>query len=449
MGAYPGTNDNGEDVVTVKITDFSAITKKYETADKIKITNNEGNDGVYKAPGEICKALCEVKNGSVTEKIWNGFIEFKLDADGDIKEIKMAKTVIDENDDKDTFYDLLKVSNISVEKYTAKTPNYAFIASGAKTLYAEKGSTVFLKCNSEDENKNRATTTITDIFTNDKKYSIVAYGKNPETCLADFVVSYGSTTATEKRYTYSSLYMVDKISNVLLEDEEVLMLNATRLKTDGKIESVMLYSEKGDFVAKDGSEYSYLERCPDLIETGTLYKPENGDIVRIVTDADDTNFIDEMYMVYKTNAEDLSSKENKNTGWIVGADALYDNTKTMGNPYAIQTTNPVTNAASFTDSQWRTVVNQGYITAYDSGVVGYTTQNLSENAFNKNLTQYLTSNFRRSDVALFVMEGGRKGKTITVASDSDIRTYESYRNGASKLILVYCYFAGVGILINE
>lgn len=453
LSVKQGLDDDGDEGMYIRIMGFeTGIVSRYVITENIKITNNEGKTVKCTVPAAMERALCLQKDGIITDKIWDGFITYTLDKDGNIKNIDMARTIKDKSGDVDVIYDILATENLDESaEYGASLWHQKF-KSGNKQIFYDKTKTWFMACKGEDERKYISSKTPEDVFTQDKKYNIKAYGNIYGISTAQYIVRNNEKEATPNLYAArNNVYLVKNVTQEINEEDEILdKIEAIKLNKNGKSEDVLLYSEKN--IAGNGTK-SVVEECPDLCLSGNVYKIEKGDIIAVLYSDKNTRYIDHVYMIYKNNASVPGIADGKK-GWIVGAErGYYKNASDgIGNPYSVAENSLGSNAIN--EPAYSTVVTKGYIEEYRGGVIKYTTRDLSVGFNSSDTAQYIEKNIRKT-----YSTTGTGGYAINYygnrfelksLEDTDIKPYENYRNNASAFLTILSEGSeGVMIVINK
>lgn len=174
--------------------------------------------------------------------------------------------------------------NKGMKSETFQAKSYiSMFSSATDRVYTNRNSTVFLYCPSDiDENRYRASKTMSDLFMTDNKYTIHAYGRKLYTNTADFVVCYETSPENTKFYMRDNVYVVNRVTEEYFDDDTVDKIYATKLNTNGTATAVEMYATKNDTQNKNGENCSFIENCPDLAGTEQRYRIEAGDIIAVL-----------------------------------------------------------------------------------------------------------------------------------------------------------------------
>ena len=435
--AEEGTSDMGDETVFIKIVGFDSVVSKYETAEKVKIIDESGKSNSCKSAYEASELLAK----------YSGYVSFKTDEDGKLKEIELARSVPDKSGSGTVMYDLAKTEGMKSETFQAKSYINMF-SSATDRVYTNRNSTVFLYCPSDiDENRYRASKTMSDLFVTDNKYTIHAYGRKLYTNTADFVVCYETSPENTKFYMRDNVYVVNRVTEEYFDDDTVDKIYATKLNTNGTATAVEMYSTKNDTQNKNGESCSFIEACPDLAGTEQRYRIEVGDIIAAEVDKFRDGVISRVFMIYKASAYPENAPEGIKPGWIVGAGYGYDtaNKNLFGNPYAVYNS-ALANASSY--SVYGTRVLKGYVLSNADNVLRFTTQDLSSGAAYDPTDGRFITNVDNSLKRYTVNYEGKKVK-VSGTFANDIKTYENYGKNASAVLMVSYGTEGVIIIINR
>ena len=431
------SDETGEESLLIKIIGFDSVVNKYEAAPKMKITDDKGETYTCKN----VSAMNAILGGYV------GYMSYKLDENGRISSAQLARSVEDKTGNPDVVYDLIKTENMQSNEFGAKSYVNMF-SSATDRIYLKNNETKILYCPQDiEEYKYRASNTMSDFFTTDVQYTVYAYGKKLNTCIADYIICDTAPASESKFYMRENVYLVNKIESTVIDDEIADKIYATKLDANGMATQTELYTTKRDSTDGNGNECSFRDACPNLLQTGELYKIESGDIIAAVVDKFNDGFINDAYMIYKSKAYAPDATDGVRPGWIVGAVSKYDDTnKTLnGNPYAVNNS-LLSDAKSYT--VYGTRVLKGYVLSYIDGVLKYTTQDLSAGAsYNPELSGYIT-NIDKS-LKVYVLNYKGDNVNVTGASETQIKTYDNYGSNASAILTVSYGLEGVALIINN
>lgn len=434
--------DDGERSYLLKLIGMDAKVHRLFTAQKVKITDDKGEVSICKSPSEI----------AVIMDGYTSFITYTLDKEGKIKSIEMARTVIDKNGE-DVIYDLRAIEGSKDSTFSVDTWEQ-FFTGGSSRFYSRDKFTTYLFCPEDvDESRYSSSNLIADVLTR-STYYFGFFGRQEGTRMAEYVVAYkrlASSGTVSKYYFREMAYLVTKVGQAWVNDEVVDMIQTIKLNVNGNPSQKTFYSRNNDNVNSEGVECSYFDACPDIIETkGVDYKVEKGDVIVVNASSFDNGIVSAVYMAYKNNAMSPEATAGSKPGWIVGAQAQYDSNVKNGNPYAIDTA--LASNGKRIDI-WGLRVLYGYVISCKDNVLKFTTQDVAAKGYTGPEDGYVDECMpfkNNSQFATYVIDYTERIPTVKKASESDVKTFESYGSKASQILyFAYNQISGVVLIMNR
>lgn len=414
----------------LKIFTLSAKTEVYEIAEKLKISDENGNN-------------ITAKGNLQTDILNEGYIQYLLNSERKISKVIIPlKCASDDN----RLYEMI---NDSMEGIVYK--------EGAKCFSGKAyigNNTVIIK-KSSDGAKTELSICDDSIFENDKSYKISAYSSDPYNMYADviFCANDDNKIISEKNY----LSVVEDISDgININDEPVR--NVT-IHQDGKTLKLMSLIE---------NDISAFENASDAIGSNK-YNIQKGDIIRYSTDTD--GYVDKVELVYSPY---LANPSGGSDGYLAGIDndkymiskGLVDRVNDKNNiysitsssqslincnPYAVNNGSLVANAFRFQQYNIRTML--GYVYSVKDNFITITTQDLTiGKKYSKSgipEIEYIkddmtgvyiidTIKYERFHTTYVTYSGNMHGVCRTSVRSGDISDIKAYRDYGSKCSKIIC-----------
>lgn len=363
---------------------------------------------------------------------YQGIMKFKLNSDGNITYVELPTQNKAANGQLHELFDRRKLD-------TPWTGD-----GGYQGIWFYNQSTVFVSIPSDRNDighyENLTYAAGTGKYKRNNQTVSVAYTSKPNSAIAEYVLHLETTVEAAVCGTEKTFVVVDKISETLGEDDEIVQkIVGTKVNTS-LTERVEIYSKMDAVRESDGSTHSAFEYITDTLqstENGVKkrYNVQTGDIIRVVYN--DRNYATIADLTWRADMDNPTSSHGKK-GWLVGSNGYHIAGETNGNPFGLHANGALAPYHDLFDgAQNLRIVYGSVLKVEDGNIIQMTTADLTDPSVN--VTQigsnFATYNINFESGRLIVANYDGKKVTSQLATINDIKSYEEVGTECSRILI--------------
>ena len=418
-------NYEEEEKIVAKICTADKTFQNFYLADKIKLSDNRGNDN---------KRVEALNVFGILREFDNSVIRYKLNSEDVITEIELPLDPDVKTNKLDRLYTMVISDESNKANYSYSQNQYTF---GAKVFISAAGTQVLsVPADITDQSKYRFISP--DDITNGE-WNFKAYGTNKRSVLAKFLCLSGSVSTALGDQNYP--VVVTDVDTLLDENDEI-------------VTKISIFRQGKDGVIYDSAENDFVHKAlPRTLNQNTAAEDDYltispGDIIRVATDS--SGYISFVEMLFDADAVYDNSKYSdyfegrdsfdedftwKQTGMLAGTVGYYANDIQNTNPLASQLVGVTSSnlANRFDYGVPRFIL--GYVYDMQDGYITYTTQNIMESSYDPDNSKYVTESRNMDFVTTLVDLSGRT-VTARTGTANDIRTYQDFPKSCSRVLVM-------------